>query len=316
MWNVKKYLVSFQFERAVTKNSSINHELQRQEIQKIFPDSFYENDFGTVGIVNENVSDETLKVIEVTTYRLETTYSDSRHPDSVSFSRNLEDDLKRRDFTVNAVAYDVSHEKVIDLFGGQEDIKNKIIRAVGNPDERFREDKGDLKSVYLKLLHLIERLHRQFLDVLKVELERAGIHDINNVQSLVLHNIGDDERRDTLERSPGRHLRHHLGHHEDVDSDRRRDQPDFDEHDHDDTEPDRIVSEADHDRVDYRRQDEQDRHRVEKHPEQDQDDDDRDHRGGRAGLLGRLGSIFERQDFGDELWEEWEVDYRPQIRQK
>ncbi len=50
-----------------------------------------------------------------------------------------------------------------------------------------------MDTPYYEIIHLIERLHRQFLDVLKVELERAGIHDINNVQSLVLHNIGDDE---------------------------------------------------------------------------------------------------------------------------
>jgi len=79
-----------------------------EEIQKLFEHSFYENDYGTVGVVNEGVRDESLKVVEVTPYRLEEAYSDSRRPDSVTFSSKLEDDLKRRDFTINALAYNVS----------------------------------------------------------------------------------------------------------------------------------------------------------------------------------------------------------------
>jgi len=119
------------------------------EIIKIFPDTFYENVYGTVGVVNENVSDETLKVIEVTPYRLEAEYSDNRRPDSVTFSKKLEDDLKRRDFTINAIALDIEEEgtkenyykgHIVDLYKGQEDLKNKILRTVGNPDERFQED--------------------------------------------------------------------------------------------------------------------------------------------------------------------------------
>ena len=77
--------------------------------------------------------------IEITTYRSENTYSDHRHPDSVSFSKTLGDDLSRRDFTINALAF---HEKsgIIDLFGGIDDLKKRLIKTVGNPDERFNED--------------------------------------------------------------------------------------------------------------------------------------------------------------------------------
>lgn len=109
-----------------------------EEIQKIFPDSFYENKFGTVGVKTDS-QDETLKVIEVTTYRIESKYTDKRHPDEVRYADKLEDDLKRRDFTINALAMDNEGE-IVDLFGGREDIKNKLARAVGNPDERFGED--------------------------------------------------------------------------------------------------------------------------------------------------------------------------------
>lgn len=75
---------------------------------------------------------------EVTTYRTDGKYTDNRHPDSVSFSKSIYDDLSRRDFTVNALAYD--GKRMIDAFGGKEDIKNRIIRCVGNPLQRFTED--------------------------------------------------------------------------------------------------------------------------------------------------------------------------------
>ena len=110
-----------------------------EEIQKVFPDSFYENDFGTVGVkVSSEV--ESLKVVEITPYRLESGYSDSRHPDSVSWASKLDDDLSRRDFTINALAYNLETSELIDLFEGQEDIEKKIIRTVGEPGHIFQED--------------------------------------------------------------------------------------------------------------------------------------------------------------------------------
>ncbi len=108
-----------------------------EEIQEVFPDSFYENTFGTVGVKTDD-EDETLKVIEITPYRLESEYSDHRHPDSVSFSKNIKDDLSRRDFTINAMALSKGH--VVDLYKGQEDLEAKVIRTVGDPKERFEED--------------------------------------------------------------------------------------------------------------------------------------------------------------------------------
>ena len=77
--------------------------------------------------------------IEITTYRIDGEYKDNRHPESVEFTANLEDDLSRRDFTVNALAYD-GEEKIVDLFFGEEDLKKQIIRSVGEPDKRFSED--------------------------------------------------------------------------------------------------------------------------------------------------------------------------------
>lgn len=76
---------------------------------------------------------------EVTTYRIDGEYEDNRHPKNVEFTSNLVEDLKRRDFTINAMAYN-DQEGVVDKFHGLDDIKRKIIRCVGNPDERFDED--------------------------------------------------------------------------------------------------------------------------------------------------------------------------------
>lgn len=113
-----------------------------EDIQKIFANTFYENDFGTVGVVtgSENLA---LKTIEITPYRSEAKYSDKRHPDKVEWAKTLEEDLGRRDFTINAMAlrfHSGQAPKIIDLFDGQNDLKNKFIKAVGNPEERFNED--------------------------------------------------------------------------------------------------------------------------------------------------------------------------------
>ncbi len=93
--------------------------------------------------MNETTEDEKLKIVEVTPYRLESAYTDFRHPDAVTFSTKLEDDLKRRDFTMNALAISLSDgaiKDVIDLYGGLKDIKDKVIRTVGKPQDRFSED--------------------------------------------------------------------------------------------------------------------------------------------------------------------------------
>ena len=110
-----------------------------EQIQAVFPDSFYENDYGTVG-VKTGAEDPRMAIVEVTPYRTESGYSDKRRPDSVAFGTSLLDDLARRDFTVNAIALEESKGHIVDPYDGQKDIKDKLIRAVGNPSERFNED--------------------------------------------------------------------------------------------------------------------------------------------------------------------------------
>jgi len=128
---------------------------QPEQIQSVFPDSFYTNEFGTVGvkvqkskIKNQNdkkklkikeTNGQDIEIVEVTTFRADEKYSDKRHPDAVRFTENLEEDLARRDFTINALALS-SKGKITDPFGGQEDLKAGIIRAVGDPEKRFNED--------------------------------------------------------------------------------------------------------------------------------------------------------------------------------
>lgn len=110
-----------------------------EQIQSLFPETFYENDFGTVGVVTES-EDPRLKVIEVTPYRIEGEYADARRPSTVHFDATLSDDLKRRDFTINAIAYDPHKHQVIDEHGGEADLARKVIATVGSPSARFAED--------------------------------------------------------------------------------------------------------------------------------------------------------------------------------
>lgn len=106
-----------------------------EQILKVIPDGYYNNQFGTVGL--EVGSD--LKPFEITTYRTEQGYSDSRHPDKISWGKTLKEDLERRDFTINAMAISAK-EELIDHYSGQKDIDKKTIKAVGEPAERFSED--------------------------------------------------------------------------------------------------------------------------------------------------------------------------------
>ncbi len=120
------------------KDWDITTNAKPEEIQRIFPDNVYENTFGTVGVKTDS-ENPSLALVEVTPYRIEGKYTDKRHPDEIRFADKLEDDLSRRDFTVNTLTLD-SDSKIIDLFKGQNDLKNKIVRTVGNPKERFDED--------------------------------------------------------------------------------------------------------------------------------------------------------------------------------
>jgi len=123
-----------------TKGWDFTTNAQPENLLKLFPDSFYDNQFGTVGIkikspTNPEITED---VYEITTYRSEKGYTDHRHPDKVAWGKTLEEDLSRRDFTINAIAFD--GKTIVDPFSGQKDIEKKLIRAVGDPNLRFVED--------------------------------------------------------------------------------------------------------------------------------------------------------------------------------
>jgi len=120
-----------------------------EQILRLFVNSFYNNRFGTVGVKTND------KIVEITTYRKEQKYSDSRHPDVVVWGDSLEEDLARRDFTINAIAlrfvkgkdlqssnfqFPIPNFQLVDPFGGQKDLENKVIRTVGDAETRFGED--------------------------------------------------------------------------------------------------------------------------------------------------------------------------------
>jgi poly(A) polymerase/tRNA nucleotidyltransferase (CCA-adding enzyme) len=154
-----------------------------EKVLEIFPDSFYENDFGTVGVkvekfLNIGKEDREHDVIEVTTYRIESQYSDLRRPDEVKFAKTLAEDLSRRDFTMNAVALKLKGDdgfEIVDLFNGIKDIEAKIIRTVGIADERFGEDA-------LRMMRAI-RFHAQ----LNFAIEEQTFSAIKKNSNLITH---------------------------------------------------------------------------------------------------------------------------------
>jgi tRNA nucleotidyltransferase (CCA-adding enzyme) len=130
---------------------------------------------GTVTVLVDKVP------LEITTYRIDGKYSDNRHPDSVSFTRNLRDDLSRRDFTINALAYN-SEKGIVDCFGGTQDIENGIIRCVGDADARFNEDA-------LRILRAV-----RFSSVLGFEIDAKTSESIFR-NKMLLNNIAPERIR-------------------------------------------------------------------------------------------------------------------------
>lgn len=175
------------------------------QIMGLFEKTFYENEYGTVGVVDENSTDEMLKVVEVTPYRIESGYSDARRPDSVIFSQKIEDDLKRRDFTINAIAYDAEDKKTVDLFDGLKDLDKKIIRAVGNPEERFNEDA-------LRTLRAV-RLYSELNFEIEEETKKAIAKSADKLSKISKERIRDEFTRIIRSDRPaeGIALAHDLG---------------------------------------------------------------------------------------------------------
>ena len=171
------------------------------DILKIFDDARYENDFGTVLLPIRDESGRAISVTEITTYRSESGYRDHRRPDEVVFEKELDKDLSRRDFTVNAMALCLSGKNqnkynskkieinkqefyLVDFFGGLKDIKLKIIRAVGEPLDRFKEDA-------LRMMRAV-RFSCQLDFELEPKTERAIIKMAGSIKFIAKERIKDE----------------------------------------------------------------------------------------------------------------------------
>ena len=148
---------------------------------------------GTVTILYKGLS------VEATTFRAESDYSDGRHPDRVSFAATIDEDLERRDFTINAMAFDLRLKRLIDPHEGQADLSRRLIRAVGDPLERFREDG-------LRPLRAV-----RFAAQLEFEIEGATLAAIpramDRLRLVSAERVRDEFQKSILARQPSRAIR-------------------------------------------------------------------------------------------------------------
>jgi putative nucleotidyltransferase with HDIG domain len=145
-------------------------------LQELFPGAVYENQFGTVAVRRGD------RIFEITTFRTDHDYADFRRPHRVEFGDSIEVDLARRDFTVNAIAWGAlagARPALVDPFGGQADIERRLLRAVGEPDERFQEDA-------LRMIRAV-----RLAAALDFEIEPATLAAIGRHSELVRHLSGE-----------------------------------------------------------------------------------------------------------------------------
>lgn len=197
------------------------------QIQTLFPDSFYHNQYGTVTI-------KTNPPFEVTPFRTESDYADTRHPSKIIWIHTIEEDLARRDFTINAIAFD--GKTIIDPHNGLKDLEKKIVRAVGDPDERFAEDALRLiravriatelhcileektQQSIIKNAHLLahisrERIRDELLKILKSTVPAEGIMSLKNTGLLPFIIPELSKAFDVPQKSPKRHHIYDVGTH-------------------------------------------------------------------------------------------------------
>lgn len=214
-----------------------------EQVLQLFPEGFYDNQFGTVGIPVSLPETEHKGVVEITTFRTEHGYSDRRRPDQVKWGKTIEEDLERRDFTINAMAINLpasptsrgeqhttdnlQHE-LIDPFNGQQDLKDKIIKAVGDQNKRFQEDalrlmrairfasqlgftiENHTLSAISQSAHLLEhvsweRIRDELLKTLASKYPYEGVMLLKNI-GLLKYIIPElDEGIEVSQARPGRH---------------------------------------------------------------------------------------------------------------
>lgn len=147
--------------------------------------------FGTIKVIYKS------EEFEITSFRSESTYKDRRHPEKISFSDSIDEDLKRRDFTINAMAF--RNGELIDLFGGKKDLQDKLIRAVGDPYERIKED-------YLRAIRAVR--FATILDFeIESELKKAISQMASHIEDISKERIKDEVDKILLADNPSRGIR-------------------------------------------------------------------------------------------------------------
>lgn len=168
-----------------------------EEIQPLFKECFYDNEYGTVKVAGKHIREQ-FEIAEgkvdddalydITTYRSESGYSDKRRPDNVSWGKTIEEDLKRRDFTINAMGLRILKGEydceLVDPYGGKADLDNKMIRAVGEAGERFEEDA-------LRIMRAI-RLSAQLGFVIEPATLDALKQKVANLKAISMERIGGE----------------------------------------------------------------------------------------------------------------------------
>ena len=176
------------------KEYDISTSANPHEVMKIFPNPVTVGvNFGVVIVLRDRFK------FEVATFRREESYSDGRHPDNVIYSNDETEDVLRRDFTINGMLYDPFSEELIDYTGGLNDIKEETIKTIGNPNERFKEDK-------LRMLRAV-----RFGAQLDYEIEETTLGAIKEMASSILHvsaeRIRDEILKIITQEHPGKGLR-------------------------------------------------------------------------------------------------------------
>jgi len=143
-------------------------------------------DHGTVTVRFEGME------LEVTTFRIDGAYTDSRHPDSIAYSSSIYEDLKRRDFTINAMAIDPLTDKLIDPQNGKKDLKDRIIRAIGIPEERFAEDGLRVLRACRFASQLQFTIEEKTLKGMKQESERLNMISSERIRDEIKHILLSD----------------------------------------------------------------------------------------------------------------------------
>jgi len=212
-----------------TNNWDFTTNATPDQILKMFKDAYYNNTYGTVSIPSLHQT-----IFEITPFRKESNYKDNRHPEKIEWAKTIEEDLSRRDFTINSIAYD--GKKIVDPFDGQGHLKKEIIVAVGDPDHRFKEDalrlirairfasqlgfliedktRASLTKNSLLITHISwERIRDEFLKIIESDHPSDGILFLHNT-GLLKHILPELEVCFTIpQKSPKRHHIYDVGTH-------------------------------------------------------------------------------------------------------